>query len=80
MKYVCDVCGYVYDPAVGDPENGRGKRSRRIGSARCARSVRTSSARKRKKSSAGENACFLLPIFPICGNCLFARTARSVIY
>ena len=18
-KYVCDVCGYVYDPAVGDP-------------------------------------------------------------
>ncbi|KPJ49086.1 High molecular weight rubredoxin [candidate division TA06 bacterium DG_26] len=21
-KYVCDVCGYVYDPAVGDPEHG----------------------------------------------------------
>ena len=21
-KYVCSVCGYVYDPAVGDPENG----------------------------------------------------------
>ena len=21
-KYVCDVCGWVYDPAVGDPENG----------------------------------------------------------
>lgn len=21
-KYVCDVCGYVYDPEVGDPENG----------------------------------------------------------
>ena len=21
-KYVCDVCGYVYDPALGDPENG----------------------------------------------------------
>ncbi|MBW2502602.1 MAG: rubredoxin [Deltaproteobacteria bacterium] len=19
-KYVCTVCGYVYDPAVGDPE------------------------------------------------------------
>ena len=19
-KYVCDVCGYIYDPAVGDPE------------------------------------------------------------
>lgn len=22
MKYVCDVCGYVYDPALGDPDNG----------------------------------------------------------
>ena len=21
MKYVCDVCGYVYDPAAGDPDN-----------------------------------------------------------
>ena len=21
-KYVCDVFGYVYDPAVGDPDNG----------------------------------------------------------
>ena len=21
-KYVCDVCGYVYDPAVGDPDGG----------------------------------------------------------
>ena len=21
-KYVCDVCGYVYDPAKGDPGNG----------------------------------------------------------
>ncbi len=20
-KYTCNVCGYVYDPAVGDPEN-----------------------------------------------------------
>jgi rubredoxin len=20
-KYVCGVCGYVYDPAKGDPEN-----------------------------------------------------------
>lgn len=20
-KYVCDLCGYVYDPAVGDPDN-----------------------------------------------------------
>ena len=23
-KYTCQVCGYVYDPAVGDPENGVG--------------------------------------------------------
>ena len=21
-KYTCNVCGYVYDPAVGDSENG----------------------------------------------------------
>ncbi len=22
QKYVCEVCGYVYDPAQGDPEAG----------------------------------------------------------
>ena len=22
MKYVCDVCGWEYDPAVGDAEHG----------------------------------------------------------
>lgn len=22
MKYVCDICGYIYDPAEGDPDNG----------------------------------------------------------
>ena len=21
-KYVCDLCGYEYDPEVGDPDNG----------------------------------------------------------
>ena len=21
-KYICDVCSYVYDPEVGDPDNG----------------------------------------------------------
>ena len=21
-KYICDVCGYIYDPAVGDEDNG----------------------------------------------------------
>lgn len=20
-KYICTICGYIYDPAVGDPEN-----------------------------------------------------------
>ena len=22
MKYVCKTCGYVYDEAIGDPDNG----------------------------------------------------------
>ena len=22
MKYVCEICGYVYDEADGDPDNG----------------------------------------------------------
>jgi rubredoxin len=22
QEYVCDVCGWVYDPEKGDPENG----------------------------------------------------------
>jgi rubredoxin len=22
QKYVCDICGWVYDPQTGDPENG----------------------------------------------------------
>ncbi len=21
-RYVCDVCGYIYDPEEGDPDNG----------------------------------------------------------
>lgn len=21
-KYVCDVCGWIYDEALGDPDNG----------------------------------------------------------
>ena len=21
-KYICDVCGYIYDPAAGDPDSG----------------------------------------------------------
>lgn len=22
QKYICDMCGYIYDPEVGDPDNG----------------------------------------------------------
>jgi len=22
QKYQCDLCSYIYDPTVGDPENG----------------------------------------------------------
>jgi rubredoxin len=21
-SFICDVCGYIYDPEVGDPDNG----------------------------------------------------------
>ena len=21
-KYICNACGYIYDPAAGDPDNG----------------------------------------------------------
>lgn len=21
-RYICDACGYIYDPEVGDPEGG----------------------------------------------------------
>lgn len=21
MKYICNICGYVYDEAIGDPDN-----------------------------------------------------------
>lgn len=21
-KYICEVCGYIYDPSVGDPDGG----------------------------------------------------------
>jgi len=21
MKYKCEICGYIYDPQVGDPDN-----------------------------------------------------------
>ena len=22
QKYECNICGYIYDPTVGDPDNG----------------------------------------------------------
>lgn len=22
MKYICNICGYIYDPALGDPDSG----------------------------------------------------------
>lgn len=22
LSYICDLCGYIYDPAEGDPDNG----------------------------------------------------------
>jgi rubredoxin len=21
-KFICDICGYIYDPEIGDPDNG----------------------------------------------------------
>lgn len=52
-KYVCP-CGYVYDPAVGDPDNGVApgtpwERSPRIGSAPPASWARTCSKRNKDK-------------------------------
>ena len=28
QKYVCNVCGYEYDPAAGDPDSGIAPRHR----------------------------------------------------
>lgn len=22
QKYICKICGYIYDPAIGDPDSG----------------------------------------------------------
>ena len=51
-KYVC-VCGYEYDPAVGDPDNGVApgtawKMSPKIGSAPSAAWARTPSRRRKR--------------------------------
>ena len=51
MKYVCDICGYVYDPELGDPDNGVApgtpwEEVPKTGPAPSARSERISSARR----------------------------------
>ena len=53
-KYVCDVCGYVYDPAVGDPDNGIDPvlpltSFLRIGCAPCAAWARICSLRNKQR-------------------------------
>jgi hypothetical protein len=50
-KYVCTLCGYVYDPEAGDPDNGvtpvpNGKMSPRTGNARSAAQVKTISKKR----------------------------------
>ena len=37
-KYLCEACGYIYDPEVGDPDNGVEllKISRKTGYVHCA--------------------------------------------
>jgi rubredoxin len=54
-KYVCTLCGYVYDPAEGDPDNGIDPGTSfadlpMIGNARSAAPARMISKRRRKPS------------------------------
>ena len=54
-KYICDVCGYVYDPVVGDPDSGIEqplRTSQRIGYALFVESVKTISLWRNKTYSA----------------------------
>ena len=67
MKYVC-VCGYVYDPAVGDPETVLlpelpGRRSRKIGSVLTAVWARTLSRPSNKNTEPGETGS--IPFLPV---------------
>ncbi len=55
-KHVCSVCGYVYNPAKGDPENGVAHGTPfdelpRIGSAPCAVQARTCSILRIKEAT-----------------------------
>lgn len=64
-QYECDLCGYVYDEAAGDPDNGIAPGTKwedlpRTGYARCAVREKTNS-RKNKgapKRAAGVPAAF----------------------
>ena len=52
-KWVCNICGYIYDPEVGDPDNGVAagtawKMYRKTGFARSAVLAKTSSANNKK--------------------------------
>ena len=56
MKYVCDICGWVYDEDEGYPEAAlrpapSGKTCPRISSARSATSARISSPKRMNKKS-----------------------------
>ena len=58
QKYVCNVCGYVYDPETGDPSNGVApgtplRTSRATGSAPSAASAKMSSRRSNKAEVIG---------------------------
>ena len=52
-KWVCNICGYIYDPEVGDPDKLQqappGKTYRKTGFARSAASAKTSSANSKIK-------------------------------
>ena len=61
MKYVCTVCGYIYDEAAGDPDNGVAPGTAwadvpRTGYAPSAPSARTSLSPPSKSLKAGRCA------------------------
>ena len=68
MKYECP-CGYIYDPALGDPDSGiaPGKMSPKIGFAPSAASARICShqpSKTEKSNRRGKSlSCFAVIIF-----------------
>ena len=76
MKYVCDVCGYEYDEALGDPDNGiapgtKWKTCRTISSVRSAVSARTISQKPNKTK-------FCEPVFNHTGSLSIYWRIRSL--